>query len=105
MQLIRGIFSLLGGILILSSDVKATHLSKLNPVATKCFHAQKPETCQKALMITDDLQWEAGEQSNYPCQTLALGLGADLIMSQDKAGRGRRAVELLKQLNETCDGL
>jgi hypothetical protein len=51
------------------------------------------------------LQRRAGAQDDYSCQTLLLGLEADVIMSQLQAGRGDDALDLLDEVNKVCQGL
>ena len=48
------------------------------------------------------LQRQAVDQKNYSCQTYALGLGADLVMSSLKVDREKPGLEMLKELNAIC---
>jgi len=80
-------------------------LPALNTDAQKCFLLEEILACETALILTDDLQRKAGEVQNYSCQTLALGLGSDLILTRLEGGRGEEAFEILREVNMTCRNL
>ncbi len=85
-----------------SAEAKTSQLESLNPLALKCFLYGEPSFCDKALMHSEALQRHAGDKKNYRCQTFALGLGADLLMSQEQVGRADVSFELLRQVNKLC---
>ena len=85
--------------------VRAAELPGLRPLALACFQSGQLYACQKALLRAEALQRRAGAQSNFPCQTLLLGLQADVIMSQLRAGRGEDAVIMLEEVSNSCRGL
>ena len=85
--------------------VRATQLQGLRPLALACFQSGQLNACQAALLRAEALQRRAGAQSNYPCQTLLLGLQADVIMSQLRAGRGDDALIMLEEVSSSCRGL
>ena len=98
--LLCGFLPLLGMI-----PVRATQFQGLRPLAFACFQSGQLNACQAALLRAEALQRRAGAQSNYPCQTLLLGLQADVIMSQLRSGRGDDAVIMLEEVSNSCRGL
>ena len=100
--LLCGFLPLLGMI-----PVRAAQLQGLTPLALACFQSGQlnANACQSALLRAEALQRRAGAQSNYPCQTLLLGLQADVLMSQLRAGRGDDAVIMLEEVSNSCRGL
>ncbi len=87
------------------TPARAAQLPGLMPLALACFQSGQLNTCQSALLRAEALQRRAGAQSNYPCQTLLLGLQADVIMSQLRAGRGDDALIMLEEVSNSCRGL
>ncbi len=87
------------------ADENTKLLLELNQLAKACLRTSSRLTCQRALAVAESLQAKAELKSNYACQTMALGLAADLIMSQLKAGRGQRAEQLLDEVNKLCQGI
>ncbi len=85
--------------------LRAAQLPGLRPLALACFESGQLNACQAALLRAEALQRRAGSQSNYACQTLLLGLQADVIMSQLQAGRGDDALILLEEASNSCRGL
>jgi hypothetical protein len=57
------------------------------------------------LIEAEALQRQASARSAYPCQTLLLGVQADLVMQQLEAGRGVQAVTDLQAAILGCAGL
>ncbi len=98
--LLCGFLPLLGII-----PVRASQLQGLTPLALACFQSGQLNACQSALLLAEALQRRAGAQSNYPCQTLLLGLQSDVIMSQLRAGRGDDALIMLEEVSNSCRGL
>ncbi len=103
----RGKISLLTFVLMQVSSVGfsvagETQLAALDEMARKCFRLRQVNICRLALKRAETLQRVAAMKKNYSCQTLALGLGADLIMSQHREGRGDAAFQLLEDVNRTC---
>ena len=72
--------------------VQASSLTAFQARAQRCLEAGHHQLCQQALLEAEALQRRASARSAYPCQTLLLGVQADLIMQQLKAGRGAEAV-------------
>ncbi len=80
-------------------------LESLNGYAQKCLIYGDLSSCQKAIMMTDDLQRKAGAIENYACQTFALGLGSDLLLSSLEGGRNKQAFEFLAQVQKSCSNV
>ncbi len=79
-----------------------TNRSQLNLLARNCFFTSQRLTCQRALILTEALQNKAEENRDFACQTMALGLGSDLIMSQIKKSRGTQSEKMLQKVNQFC---
>ena len=73
--------------------------------AQRCLEASHPQLCEQALIEAEVLQRRASGLSAYPCQTLLLGVQADLVMQQLDAGRGAQAVADLQAATRGCAGL
>jgi len=84
---------------------EAKLLQQLNSLSSRCFDSGEIDTCQRALMLSEDLQRMAESKENYPCQTRALGLGADLILSQLQGGLDPLALTMLNEVNKRCVGI
>ena len=77
----------------------------LNHLASQCFRTRRKESCQRALNLSEALQRSAEARGNYSCQTIVLGLGAELLLAQLNKGRKKIALETLQDVNNLCDGL
>ena len=55
--------------------------------------------------MAETLQRSASSREAFPCQTLLLGLQADLIMQQLGEGRGANALNDLQATISGCTGL
>ena len=85
--------------------VRASPLAAFQARARSCFEDRQPQLCEQALIEAEALQQQASARSAYPCQTLLLGVQADLVMQQLKAGRGAQAVADLQAATRGCTGL
>ena len=85
--------------------VRASPLAALQARARRCFEARQPQLCEQALIEAEALQRQASARSDYPCQTLLLGVQADLVMQQLHAGRGADAMADLQAATRGCAGL
>ena len=85
--------------------VQASALAAFQARAQRCFEASHPQLCEQALIEAEALQRRASARSAYPCQTLLLGVQADLVMQQLKAGRGSEAIADLQAATRGCAGL
>ena len=85
--------------------VSASPLAAFQARARRCFEARQPQLCEQALIEAEALQWQASARSDYPCQTLLLGVQADLVMQQLQAGRGAQAIADLQAATRGCAGL
>ena len=85
--------------------VRATPLAAFQARAQRCLEASQPPLCEQVLIEAEALQRRASARSAYPCQTLLLGVQADLVMQQLQAGRGAQAVADLQAATRGCAGL
>ena len=85
--------------------VQATSLSAVRPLLLHCFRTAHDPICQQALLRIESLQRRAGAQDRYPCQTLLLGLQAEVVMVQLAVARGEKAFETLRESEQLCSGL
>ena len=85
--------------------VQATSLSAVRPLLLHCFRTAHAPSCQQALLRIESLQRRAGAQDRYPCQTLLLGLQAEVVMVQLAVARGEKAFETLRESEQLCSGL
>ena len=90
----------------MASPVQAqlTPLSGVLQQAQRCFDGDSPSSCQIVLDRAEQLQRSAAEQEFYPCQTLLLGLQADVILHQLGEGRADRAQADLQMIARGCAG-
>ena len=86
-------------------DVSAQGFERLNSDAIRCLQTGDRGICQRALNNAEVLQRLASNRQAYPCQTLLLGVQADLILQQLGDGRGDRAISDLKEARRGCPGL
>ena len=85
--------------------VRASPLAAFEALANRCFEARQPQLCEQALIEAEVLQRQASARSAYPCQTLLLGVQADLVLQQLQAGRGAAAISELQVATRGCAGL
>ena len=76
--------------------VRASPLAAFQARARRCLEGRQPQLCEQALVEAEALQQQASASSAYPCQTLLLGVQADLVMQQLRAGRGAEAIAHLQ---------
>ena len=88
-----------------AAPVHAATLAGLQTHAMACLQAIRLSSCQTALIQAEALARRASARSAYPCQTLLLGLQADVIMQQLGDGRGSKAVEAVGATARGCAGL
>jgi len=98
-----------GALLLLLSalcmdQVSASSLQRLTPLAQDCFQFGNQASCRIALSFAEELQRSAAAKNRFPCQTMLLGLQADLVLVQLKAGRGSQAIAFLADLQNLCQG-
>ena len=86
-------------------DVSAQGFERLNSDAIRCLQTGDRGICQRALNNAEVLQRLASNRQAYPCQTLLLGVQADLILQQLGDGRGDRAISDLQAARRGCPGL
>ena len=87
------------------APVHAASLEGVRPVLMACFQTANAASCDRALVLTEALQRRAADRQFYPCQTLLLGLQAEVVMVQLAEQRGQKAFETLGDSERLCAGL
>ena len=85
--------------------MRASPLDGFQARAQLCLAGSHSQLCEQALIEAEALQRQASARSAYSCQTLLLGVQADLVMQQLQAGRGAKAVADLRAATRGCAGL
>mgnify|MGYP004110315545 FL=1 len=96
------------GLVLLLADVAGAQPISLSVVlsgAHRCLQRFDEQACEQTLDQAELLQQRAAAREAYPCQTLLLGLQADLILQQLGSGRSDRAVDDLGSIQRGCAGL
>ena len=78
------------GLVLLLADVAGAQPLSLQGVvagAHRCLKRADSQACELTLDQAEVLQQRAAAREAYPCQTLLLGLQADLILQQLGSGR------------------
>ena len=91
--------------LALSPPAHSGDLRALESIAVQCLRSFVLPDCRRALVMAETLQRSASSREAFPCQTLLLGLQADLIMQQLGEGRGASALKDLQATIRGCTGL
>ena len=84
------------------APVHAASLEGVRPVLMACFQSANAASCDRALVLTEALQRRAADRQFYPCQTLLLGLQAEVVMVQLAEQRGQKAFETLRESERLC---
>ena len=87
------------------APVHAASLEGVRPILMACFQSANATSCDRALVLTEALQRRAADRQFYPCQTLLLGLQAEVVMVQLAEQRGQKAFETLRDSERLCAGL
>ena len=87
------------------APVRAASLEGVRPILMACFQSANATSCDRALVLTEALQRRAADRQFYPCQTLLLGLQAEVVMVQLAEQRGQKAFETLGDSERLCAGL
>ena len=87
------------------APVRAASLEGVRPILMACFQSANAASCDRALVLTEALQRRAADRQFYPCQTLLLGLQAEVVMVQLAEQRGQKAFETLGDSERLCAGL
>ena len=90
---------------VMAPGVRASPLAAFQARAQRCLEHSHFQLCEQALIEAEALQRQASARSAYPCQTLLLGVQADLVMQQLEAGRGVQAMADLQAAIRGCAGL
>ena len=96
------------GLVLLLADVAGAQPISLPVVlngAHLCLQRFDERACEQTLDQAELLQQRAASREAYPCQTLLLGLQADLILQQLGSGRSDQAVDDLGSIQRGCAGL
>ena len=96
------------GLVLLLADVAGAQPLSLQGVlagAHRCLKRSDSQACERTLDQAEVLQQRAAARDAYPCQTLLLGLQADLILQQLGSGRSDRAIADLGPIQRGCAGL
>ena len=89
----------------LAPRVAAQSMAGMEQLARQCLLSGHQASCSHALRQAEVLQQRAAERQAFPCQTLLLGLQADLIMERDGQGRGPMAIDDLSDIFKGCPRL
>jgi len=84
---------------------RAGSLAMLDPWVRDCFATQSRQACEQALLQAEALQQRAADRDRYPCQSMVLGLQADVVMVLLREGRGVRVLETWAAVRQRCSGL
>ncbi len=90
---------------IVEAPVHAESLEGVRPLLLACFKSSNASSCDRALVLTEAMQRRAAERQLYPCQTLLLGLQAEVVMVQLAEQRVQKAFETLRDSERLCAGL
>ena len=85
--------------------VHAASLDGVRSLLLACFKSANASSCDRALVLTEAMQRRAADRQLYPCQTLLLGLQAEVVMVQLAEQRGQKAFETLRDSELLCAGL
>ena len=87
------------------APVHAASLDEVRPLLLACFKSANASNCDRALVLTEAMQRRAADRQLYPCQTLLLGLQAEVVMVQLAEQRGQKAFETLRDSERLCADL
>ena len=104
-QLSAGVASVLMTLMFCGFDVNAQGFEGLESDSIQCLQTGNRSICQRALDKAEVLQRLASTRQTYPCQTMLLGVQADLILQQLGDGRGDLAISDLEAARRSCPGL
>ncbi len=71
----------------------------------ECLRTANSQKCTRAIIELEIIQRKASAKGWYSCQSNALGLGSDLIMTQLNVNRESSTLHMLKKVEELCFGL
>ena len=80
-------------------------LDGVRPLLLRCFRTGHASSCETALTLIEALQRRAAARERYPCQTLLLGLQAEVVMVQWSEGRGEKSRNTMQASELLCAGL
>jgi hypothetical protein len=91
--------------LVQPTAVLAGLTTNLLPSAQDCLQTGREASCHQALVLAESLQRKAARAERNSCQSMTLGLQADVLMVQLKNGRGDKAFDTLRDVQRHCQGL
>ena len=97
--------SVVSAVSFVATPLAASTLTSLEANMDQCLRFSSVSHCQRGIDQAEVLQRAAASKSQYPCQTLLLGLQADLIMEQLGTDRELTAFQDFMSLKRSCSGL
>ena len=104
-QISARVASVLMTLMFCGFDANAQGFEGLESDSIQCLQTGSRSICQRALDKAEVLQRLASTRQTYPCQTMLLGVQADLILQQLGDGRGDLAISDLEAARRSCPGL
>ena len=102
---VAGLFLLLADVVVAQPiSAQSISLQAVLSGAHHCFQRADERACERTLDQSELLQRQASDREAYSCQTLLLGLQADLILQQLGHGRSNRAVADFEAIQRGCMG-
>ena len=102
---VAGLFLLLADVVVAQPmSARSISLQAVLRGAHHCLQRADAPAYERTLDQTELLQRQASDREAYPCQTLLLGLQADLILQQLGHGRSNRAVADFEAIQRGCMG-
>ena len=104
---LRVILLVVAGLLCTGPDSSsaAASLVRVQLPLLRCFRSADPASCEQALVLTEAMQVQAADRELYPCQTLLLGLQAEVVMVQLGKQRIDGAMTTVRESERVCAGL
>ena len=87
------------------NSVEAIYSKDIDRLVYTCLRFREPEVCKQSFFLIESLQRKAFIQKRYECQTYAIGLASDVLMSKEKINRFRMGNKTLLKVRELCGNL
>ena len=75
----------------------------LTTLVGECIAVRHADACDKALVQTEVIQNQAERQRNYPCQTMVLGLGTEVVERRFNRNSSESVFSILKEVSYLCE--
>ncbi len=85
-----------------NSKTQASTYEFLKSSSDQCFYTKQLKKCNSAIQRAEELQYIAGSNENYYCQTKLLGFQAKLIMVMLNMPRGISYLRNLNDIKRNC---